>query len=68
MILVLKFKVTLQSEEIIAEECRKKSNQTMSGLHSHAELKENCLFIKKTDVTMQIPVHISPTFVTDISK
>lgn len=62
----VEFKVTLQSEEIISEECRKKSNNTLPGLHSHAELKESSLFIKKTDLTMQIPVHITPSFVTDI--
>ena len=62
------FKVTLQSEEIISEECRKKSNQTLSSLHPHTELKEYSLFMKKTDFTMQIPVHITPTFVSDISK
>lgn len=60
--------MTLQSEEIISEECRKKSNQTLSSLHPHTELKEYSLFMKKTDFTMQIPVHITPTFVSDISK
>lgn len=62
----VEFKVTLQSEEIISEECRKKTHQATPGIHSHAELKESSLFIKKTDLTMQIPVHITPTFVTDI--
>lgn len=62
----VEFKVTLQSEEIISEECRKKNNQTQPGVHSHVELKESSLFIKKTDLTIQIPVHITPTFVTDI--
>lgn len=60
--------MTLQSEEIIAEECRKNAKQIQPGLHSHAELKEYSLFLKKTDLTMQIPVHITPTFVSDISK
>ena len=60
--------MTLQSEEIISEECRKKNSQTQPGVHSHLELKESSLFIKKTDLTLQIPVHITPTFVTDISK
>ena len=64
----VEFKVTLQSEEIISEECRKKSNQTSPGIHSHVELKESSLFTKRTDLTIQIPVHITPTFVTDISK
>jgi len=64
----VEFKVTLQSEEIISEECRKKVNQTSPGIHSHIELKESSLFIKKTDLTIQIPVHITPTFVTDISR
>lgn len=63
----VEFKVTLQSEEIISEECRK-TNQTAPGIHSHVELKENSLFFKKTDLTIQIPVHITPTFVTDISE
>merc|ERR1719468_349120 len=62
----LELKVTLQSEEMISEECRKKSNQASPGIHSHCELKENILFVKKTDLTMQIPVHITPSFVTDI--
>lgn len=64
----IQLKVTLQSEEIISEECRKKSNQASPGIHSHCELKENILFVKKTDLTMQIPVHITPSFVTDISN
>ena len=62
----LEFKVTLQSEEIISEECRKKSNQTPSSIHSHAEIKEYSFYMKKTDVTMQIPVHVTPAFVSDI--
>jgi hypothetical protein len=62
----LEFKVTLQSEEITSEECRKKSNQPLSSIHSHSEIKEYCLYMKKTDVTIQIPVHITPAFVSDI--
>lgn len=64
----LEFKVTLQSEEIISEECRKKANQPLSSVHSHTEIKEYCLCMKKTDVTLQIPVHITPAFVSDIGK
>jgi hypothetical protein len=62
----LEFKVSLQSEEITSEECRKKSNQPLSAINSHAEIKEYCLYMKKTDITFQIPVHITPTFVSDI--
>lgn len=62
----VEFKVTLQSEEIISEECRKKTNQVQPGINSLIEIKESSLFVKKTDVTLQIPVHITPTFVTDI--
>ncbi len=58
----------MQSEEIIAEECRKKTNQQQSSIHSHTELKDFSLFLKKTDFTMQIPVNLTPTFVSDISK
>lgn len=64
----IEFKATLQSEEIIAEECRKKAGQSLASVHSHTELKEYTLYKKKTDFTLQIPVHITPTFVSDISK
>ena len=60
--------MTLQSEEIIAEECRKKANQTLSNIQTHTEIKEYSLFLKKTDFTIQIPTHITPTFVSDISN
>lgn len=65
-IIFLQFKVTLQSEEIISEECRKKLNQHLSSVNSHFELKEHCLFLKKSDFSVQIPVSITPTFVSDI--
>ncbi|RNA32063.1 RAB6A-GEF complex partner 2-like isoform X1 [Brachionus plicatilis] len=62
----VEFKVTLHSEEIISEECRKKSTQHLSSVHSHVELKEHCLFLKKSDFSLQVPVNITPTFVSDI--
>jgi len=62
----VEYKVTLQSEEIIAEECRKKPNHSPSTITSHVELKEFSLFLKKSDFTMQMPVHLTPTFVSDI--
>ncbi len=62
----LEFKVTLQSEEITSEECRKKSNQPLFSVHSHCEIQEYCLYMKKTDITIQIPAHITPAFVSDI--
>ncbi|CAF0875016.1 unnamed protein product [Brachionus calyciflorus] len=62
----VEFKVTLQSEEIISEECRKKPSQYLSSIHSHVELKEHCLFLKKSDFTIQVPIAITPTFVSDM--
>ena len=52
----------------MSEECRKKPSQAMSSVHSHTEIKDHCFFLKKTDLTLQIPVHITPTFVSDISN
>jgi hypothetical protein len=59
------YMVTLVSEEIISEECKKKQNQS-NHTESYGYSKEFVLFIKYTSFTLQVPVLATPAFNTDI--
>ncbi|XP_077988860.1 RAB6A-GEF complex partner protein 2-like [Glandiceps talaboti] len=61
----LQFSVSLQSEENISEECRRKPSQILA-VSTHSKHQEFCLHTKKTHIQLPIPLHITPGFITDI--
>ncbi|XP_052099381.1 RAB6A-GEF complex partner protein 2-like [Mytilus californianus] len=61
----VQFSVTLQSEEQISEECRKKPGQGTS-VTSYVKHQEMCLHTAKTHVNIPIPLTATPCFITDI--
>jgi hypothetical protein len=61
------FSVTLQSEEQISEECRKKPSQG-TAVTSYVKHQEMCLHTDKTHINIPIPLTATPCFITDIGK
>ncbi|XP_070543034.1 RAB6A-GEF complex partner protein 2-like [Ptychodera flava] len=61
----LQFSVSLQSEENVSEECRRKPSQT-SAITTYSKHQEFCLHTQKTHIQLPIPLHITPGFITDI--
>ncbi|KAK7116156.1 RAB6A-GEF complex partner protein 2-like [Littorina saxatilis] len=61
----VQFSVTLQSEEQISEECRRKPGQG-SAVTSYVKHQEMCLHTVRTHVNLPIPLTATPAFMTDI--
>lgn len=61
----LQYSVTLQSEEIVSETCRKKSSQGVT-VNSYCKHNEFCLHTKKTHICLPIPLTATPGFITDV--
>lgn len=61
----VQFSVTLQSEEQISEECRRKAGQG-SAITSYVKHQEMCLHTVRTHVNLPIPLTATPAFMTDI--
>ncbi|XP_022105233.1 RAB6A-GEF complex partner protein 2-like isoform X2 [Acanthaster planci] len=61
----IQYSVVLQSEEHIAEECRRKPHQGVS-MSSHGRHQEFCLHMSKSHMVLPIPLHVTPGFITDI--
>lgn len=61
----VQFSATLQCEEQIAEECRKKSSQG-SAITSYVKHQETCLHTEKTYLNVPVPLTATPGFITDI--
>lgn len=61
----VQYSVTLQSEESISEECRKKSSQG-SSLTSYVRHQEMCLHTAKSNFSIPVPLTATPSFITDI--
>ncbi|XP_033108085.1 RAB6A-GEF complex partner protein 2-like isoform X2 [Anneissia japonica] len=61
----IQYSVTLQSEEQITEECRRRSNQGVS-ICSYSKHQEFCVHISKSHMILPIPLHLTPSFITDI--
>ncbi|XP_052807566.1 RAB6A-GEF complex partner protein 2-like [Mya arenaria] len=57
--------VTLQSEETISEECRKKNTQG-SSLTSYVRHQDMCLHTLKSHFSIPVPLTATPCFITDI--
>ncbi|ELT87220.1 hypothetical protein CAPTEDRAFT_153233 [Capitella teleta] len=62
-----KFSVTLQTEEIITEECRRKNSQS-SMVTSYSRHEEFCLQTQRTHISVPIPLTAAPGFLTDIMQ
>lgn len=61
----VQFSVTLQSEEIIHDDCRVKSHQGVSMV-SYNKYHEFCLHTMHTHMVLPIPLNVTPGFLTDI--
>ncbi|XP_025077254.1 RAB6A-GEF complex partner protein 2-like isoform X1 [Pomacea canaliculata] len=61
----VQFSVTLQSEEQISEECRRKPGQG-SAITSYVKQQEMCLHTVRTYINLPIPLTATPAFMTDI--
>ena len=59
------YSVTLQSEEIISDVCRKKSSQGTT-VNSYCKHHEFCLHTKKTHISLPVPLTATPGFITDV--
>ena len=59
------YSVTLQSEEQIAEECRRKASQGVA-VTSYVKHQEICLHTLKSSVNIPLPLTAAPGFITDI--
>ncbi|XP_048735438.2 RAB6A-GEF complex partner protein 2-like isoform X2 [Ostrea edulis] len=61
----VQFSVTLQSEEQIAEECRRKVGHG-SSCTSYVKHQDMCLHTQKTHINVPVPLSVTPGFMTDI--
>lgn len=61
----VQFSVTLQSEEQIAEECRKKASQG-SAITSYVRHQDTCVHTLKSHFSVPVPLTATPGFMTDI--
>ncbi|KAK4292430.1 hypothetical protein Pmani_034810 [Petrolisthes manimaculis] len=61
----VQYSVTLQSEEIITENCRQRANQKPM-LVPYSKSHEVCLNLSHTHLLLPIPLHVTPTFTTDL--
>lgn len=65
--LSFQYSVTLQSEEVIAESCRQRASQKPM-LVPYSKAHEVCLNLSHTHLLLPIPLHITPTFTTDVGE
>jgi len=63
----VQFSVTLQSEEILREECRRKP-QHGSCIISYNKHHEVCLFSERTQMILPIPLTVTPAFATELAS
>ncbi|OWF54079.1 RAB6A-GEF complex partner protein 2-like [Mizuhopecten yessoensis] len=61
----VQFSVTLQNEEQISEECRRKPSQG-TAVTSFVKHQEMCLHTEKTHINIPVPLTATPAFITDI--
>ncbi|CAG5127630.1 unnamed protein product [Candidula unifasciata] len=61
----VQYSVTLQSEEQISEECRRKPSQGTT-VTSYVKHQEMCLHTVRSHVNIPIPLTATPGFITDI--
>lgn len=63
----VQFSVTLQSEEILRDECRRKPHHG-SCLISYSKHHEVCLFSERSQMILPIPLTVTPAFDTDLAS
>ncbi|XP_005105226.1 RAB6A-GEF complex partner protein 2 [Aplysia californica] len=61
----VQYSVTLQSEEQISEECRRKPSQG-TAVTSYVKHQEMCVHTVRTHMNIPIPLTATPGFITDI--
>jgi len=61
----VQYSVTLQSEEQISEECRRKPSQG-TAVTSYVKHQEMCVHTDRTHINIPIPLTSTPGFITDI--
>jgi len=64
---MFQYSVTLQSEETISEECRKKTAQG-SAVTSYVRSQDMCLQTLKSHFSVPVPLTATPGFITDIGR
>ncbi|RWS09648.1 RAB6A-GEF complex partner protein 2-like protein [Dinothrombium tinctorium] len=62
----VQYSVTLQSEEVVKEECRNKSAKSTKQITSYSKIHEFCLDTSTTHIILPIPLTVTPTFETNI--
>lgn len=61
----VQFSVTLQSEEILQENCRRKPHHG-SSIISYSKHHEVCLFSEHSQMLLPIPLTVTPAFTTEL--
>ncbi|XP_042889914.1 RAB6A-GEF complex partner protein 2-like [Penaeus japonicus] len=61
----VQYSVTLQSEEVISEACRQRPSQKPM-LVPYSKAHEVCLNMTHTNLLLPIPLHVTPTFTSDL--
>ena len=61
----LQLEISLQMEEVVVDEFKKRSGQPNSITPFHKQIS-HCLFTKKQANVVPIPLHVSPEFMTEI--
>lgn len=61
----VQFSVSLQSEETVSEECRRKPNQP-TAVTVYAKHQEMCLHTQRTHISIPVPLTVTPGFISDI--
>lgn len=59
--------MSLQSEETVSEECRRKHNQP-TAVTLYAKQQEMCLHTQRTHISIPVPLTVTPGFISDIGK
>ena len=60
--------MTLQSEEHVCDEYKKTSSKHLHSHTSYSTQQEFCLYSKKIQVQLPIPITATPEFKSDIGK
>lgn len=63
----VQFSITLQSEEVLRDECRRKP-QHGSCVISYSKHHEFCLFSERSQMILPIPLTVTPAFETDLAS
>jgi len=62
----VQFSVSLQSEEVISDECKINPSKPVSSVTSYSKYHEFCLHTSNTQMILPIPLTITPAFTTNM--